>query len=270
MSPDTIVVLVLCIPALCGGIVALVNSDGVNSISEKIEAWIRRRHGILSVKKDFSTKWIVRPPAGMIVKMCDWTDSLAHRGAKNGIRIATAIYVIGFWLLLTVYAFMMALAVIFAVVFAVIMVIITFRVMGEMLDGKGRRSGGGGSGTGNPLQGVGRGLLGAVGKKGQKVYNGTNWLNEELKGRVDEKGNVYSGTNWLNEEKIGKIDENGNILRGTSWLNEELVGRVDEKGNIHKGTNWLNEEKVGRIDEKGNVFEGTNWLNERKIGRSGS
>ena len=100
--------------------------------------------------------------------------------------------------------------------------------------------------------------------KGREIYAGTNWLNEELKGRIDKEGNIYRGTNWLNEEKIGRVDNDGNIFRGTHWLNEKVVGRIDDKGNIHKGTNWLNEEKVGRIDKKGTVYEGTNWLNEKK------
>lgn len=273
MSPDIVAILWLCIPAVCGGIVALLNSGRVNDITEKVEAWTRRRRGILSVKKDFSTKWIVRPPVGMIVKLCDWTDSLAHRGVKNGIRIAAAIYVLGFWLLLLLYAFMMALALVLALIFAVIGVIFVLWMINEVLGGKSKSK--------LPNLPNLRGfkakeqksdeeyLLAAAGKKGQKTYAGTNWVNEELKGRVDENGNVYSGTNWVNEEKIGKIDKEGNIFRGTTWLNEELVGRIDSEGNIQKGTNWFNEEKIGRIDPAGNVFKGTNWLNERKTGRSG-
>jgi hypothetical protein len=105
--------------------------------------------------------------------------------------------------------------------------------------------------------------------RGQNLYSGTNWFDEELKGRVDEQGNIYKGTNWLNEEKIGRLDNDGNIIRGTHFLNEEVVGRIDNQGNIHKGTNWFNEEKVGRIDKEGAVYQGTNWWNEKKIGRSG-
>ncbi len=217
----------------------------------------------MCVKSGFFSKWVLRPPFQVMVKLCDWTDSLLHRGVKNGIRIATAIYIVEFWLLLLVYAIVLVLV----LIFGVIALIIALRLMTHALGGESKPR--------LSLPRMGRSqreidLLGAAGRRGQKVYSGTNWLNEELKGRVDEKGNIYSGSNFLTEEKIGKIDAEGNIYRGTNWLNEELVGKIDKEGNIQKGTNWLNQEKVGRIDKDGNVYEGTNWLSERKIGRSGN
>lgn len=264
MNQNVLPILFLCFPAICGGVIALINSPKVNDTSEKLEGLTRRRQGIVATKKGFFSKWIVNPPLRIIIKLCDWTDSLAHRGVKNGIRAAAALYVLGFWLLLVVYAFMF----VFALIFAVIMVVVALWIMGQMLGDK--------SATRQPtFRSRSRQttsdedeVLAAAGGRGQKMYSGTNWLNEELRGRVDDKGNIYSGTNWLTEEKVGRVDKDGNIYRGTGWLNEELVGRVDEKGNIHKGTNWLNEEKVGRVDEKGNVYQGTNWLNEKKIGRT--
>lgn len=35
-------------------------------------------------------------------------------------------------------------------------------------------------------------MSGAV-RQDKKIYEGTNWLNEELKGRVDKEGNIYRG-----------------------------------------------------------------------------
>jgi hypothetical protein len=264
MKENILPILFLSLPAICGGVIALLNSAKVNDASEKLEALTRRRQGVVSVKRGFFSKWIIHPPLRVMVKLCDWTDSLAHRGLKNGIRVAAALYVLGFWLLLVAYAFMFVLG----LICAVIMVIVALWIMGQMLGDKSKPS--------LPtLRPRGRErtpdedeVLPAAGRRGQKLYAGTNWLNEELKGRVDEKGNIYSGTNWLNEEKIGRIDEQGHIFRGTSWLNEEVVGRIDDEGNMQRGTNWLNEEKVGRVDEKGNVYQGTNWLNEKKIGRT--
>ena len=263
MNENILPILFLSLPAICGGAIALLNSAKVNDASEKLEALARRRQGIISVKKGFFSKWIIHPPLRIIVKLCDRTDSLTHRGVKNGIRVAVALYVLGFWLLLVMYAFMFVLA----LICAAIMVVVALWVMGQMLADKSRPRLPTFSSRGSQTPSEDE-VLPAAGRRGQKLYSGTNWLNEELRGRVDEKGNIYSGTNWLNEEKIGRIDEGGNIFRGTSWLNEELVGRIDSEGSIQKGTNWLNEEKVGRVEEEGNVYQGTNWLNEKKIGRS--
>lgn len=264
MNQNVLPILFLSLPAICGGVIALINSPKVNDASEKLEGLTRRRQGIVAVKKGFFSKWIVHPPLRIIVKLCGWTDSLAHRGVKNGIRAAAALYVLGFWLLLVVYAFMFVLA----LIFAVIVVVVALWIMGHMLGDKSRpslptiRSSGRQARTGEDE------VLAAAGRRGQKIYSGTNWLNEEFRGRVDEKGNIYSGTNWLSEEKVGRIDTDGNIFRGTTWVNEEHVGRIDREGNIQKGTSWLNEAKVGRVDEKGNVYQGTSWLNEKKIGRT--
>lgn len=268
MNQNVFLILFLSFPAICGGVIALINSPKVNDTSEKLEALTRRRQGVVAVKKGFFSKWIVNPPLRIIVKLCDWTDSLAHCGVKNGIRAAAALYVLGFWLLLIPSAFVSAFVVVIQLIFVVIIVLVALWTIGEMLGVKipprlppfrsrSRQT------TSDEDE-----VLAAAGGRGQKLYSGTNWLNEELRGRVDDKGNIYSGTNWLTEERIGRIDKDGNIYRGTGWLNEELVGRADDDGNIHKGTNWLNEEKVGRVDEKGNVYQGTNWLNEKKIGRT--
>src|SRR5258706_458239 len=81
--------------------------------------------------------------------------------------------------------------------------------------------------------------------KGRECYCRTNWMNQELEGRIDKDGNIYRGTNQRNEEKIERVDDDGNIFRGINWLNEKVVGRIDDKGNIHKGKTCLKEEKVG-------------------------
>lgn len=99
------------------------------------------------------------------------------------------------------------------------------------------------------------------------LQKGTNWLNEQRAGRVDDKGNIYEGSNIFTERKVGRVDEDGRIYQGTNVLNEGRVGRMDESGNVHSGSNVLNEKKVGRVTEDGSVYEGTNVLNERKVGR---
>ena len=128
--------LLLLIPAIVGGIISLVNSPKVNDISEKLEGWTRKQQRIVSAKKGFFWKWIVYPPVLVIVKLCDWTDSLTNRGLKNGIRVAAALYVLGLWLQLLVSAFMFVLDLICVSV----SVVIVFWIIGHMLGGKSEPS----------------------------------------------------------------------------------------------------------------------------------
>lgn len=130
MSQNNYLILFLCLPAVCGGIVALINSAGTNEFTEKVEAWIRRRQGVISFKKGFFWKWIVHPPFRVVVKLCDWTDSLAHRGVKNGIRFAIVLYVITIWVLLVMYAFMFIVGLILAAIAVYIALWIIGKVSG--------------------------------------------------------------------------------------------------------------------------------------------
>ncbi len=250
-------------PLLIGGIVALLNKDGINEFTEKIEAWIRERQQRTSISSNWFSSYILNSILWVVVKFSDWTDDFTHRGAKNGVRVAATLYFIATWL----YILFALLAIAFFIAIAGVIIYIIFKVL--LNNNEDFRKGF------NAAHGVfGKkerdDVTNYAGLKGNKIYEGTNWFNEELKGRVDEQGNIYRGTNWFNEDKIGRIDEDGNIFSGTNFFNEEKVGRIDEDGNVHKGTNWFNEEKTGRIDEDGNIHKGTNWFNEEKTGRTGS
>lgn len=265
MTQTTLITILLASPLVIGGIIAAVNSDGMNNATEKAEAWIRRTQSKISSKKGWFYGYILNPILWLIVKFSDWTDDFKHQGLKNGTRVAATLYLIATWCFLLYVAFMVVLIV---VIVGVILYII-FKVISNS-----------GGDTQNGYQ-AGRSMfqsskkpnhdtLDHVGLRGQKIYSGTNWFNEELNGRVDDEGNIYSGTNWFTEDKIGRIDKEGNIYRGTNYLNEEKVGRIDSDGNIHKGTNWFNEERTGRIDSDGNIHKGSNWFNEEKTGRTGN
>ncbi|MCX6278365.1 MAG: hypothetical protein NT004_09735 [Bacteroidetes bacterium] len=263
MNQDIINILILVSPLIIGGIIAAINATSVNDTTENVEAWTRRTQTKVSTKSNWFYSFIINPILWIIVKFCDWTDSFTHRGIKNGVRVAATLYLIAAWCFLLYAAFM--IVVIGAITIGILYVI--FKLLVNSND--------------NVKQGYEKGksvfqrsdekdVTEMAGLKGNKIYSGSNWFNEELQGRVDEDGNIYSGTNWFSEEKIGRIDKDGTIFRGTSWTNEEKVGRIDDKGNINKGTNWFNEEKTGRIDEEGNIISGTNWFNEKKTGRTGN
>jgi hypothetical protein len=262
-------IILLISPLVIGGIIAALNSEGVNTATEKAEAWARKTQGNISKKNGWFSRYIINPILWIIVKFCDWTDDFTHRGLKNGVRVAATLYLIAAWCFILYSLFMIAVILIISAVIIYVFYYIVFVLLSNS--------------DGSVKSGYERGrnifqnsnerqpdVTEMSGFRGQKIYSGTNWFNEELKGRVDDEGNIYSGTNWLNEEKIGRIDKDGAIYKGTNFFNEEKIGRIDHNGNINKGTNWFNEEKTGRIDKDGNIHKGTNWLNEEKTGRAGN
>jgi hypothetical protein len=261
MTPELALLLA---PALAGGILAAFDTQAVNDTTERVEGWTRKRQATAS-QGGFLAKYVFNPLLWAVVKFCDWTDGFANRGLRNGARVAGTLYLLAAWLYVLYAAFMIAVVLLLGA--AALYVI--FKVLVNSNDDVRRGYETGRRAFAPDARSEEKEVLDPVGLRGKNVYAGTNWLNEELRGRVDDEGNIYRGTNWLNEEKIGRIDADGTILRGTSFLNEEKVGRVDEDGNLHRGTNWFNEEKTGRIDDDGNIHEGTNWFNEEKRGRTG-
>lgn len=261
-NSNYIEIALLVLPLLLGIIIVAINNDGVNGFTEKIEAWIRKKKNIVASKESRFYRFALNPFLWSILKFCDWTDSFSHRGLKNGVRVTITLYLISVWLFLLYVAFLVV------AVIAILIIVIYFLL--KMI------SGGDSESSYEPKNLHYRAehqekdmIIENIGVRGKKIYAGTNWFNEELKGRVDDNGIIYRGTSWLNEERIGRIDDEGSIYRGTNSLNEVKVGRIDEKGIVHKGTTWLTEETAGRIDENGNVLKGSSWLNEERKGRIG-
>lgn len=258
-------IILLFAPVAIGGILAAINADGLNETTERIEAWTRQRQQRSSSSTGSFSKYVANPLLWSVVRFYDWTDGFSHRGLKNGTRVAVTLYLIAAWLFILYSAVKIAIMLVVGAALLYVIVKILVHSNDDVRQGYNRARRAFDADTPREESDV----LGQVGLRGKKVYSGTNWFNEELKGRVDDDGIIYKGTNWFNEERIGRIDDDGDILRGTNFLNEEKVGRIDRDGNLHKGTNWFNEEKTGRIDEDGNVHEGTNWFNEEKKGRTG-
>jgi len=260
MNQATFQIILAATPIVIGGLIAAINADQVNDATEGAEALVRGWQQRASARTGFFARYVVNPLLWTIVRFCDWTDDFAHRGFKNGARVAATLYLIGIWLLL-IYV---AVAVVIAVVILVVVLYIAAKVLsgsGDSNEASYKRS--------RPAQNNEDDVREQVGLRGKKVYGGTNWFNEELRGRVDDDGNLYKGTNWFNEEKIGRIDDEGNIYKGANWTSEVKVGRIDNEGTLYKGSNWFTEEKTGRIDEDGTIHKGTNWFNEEKQGRTG-
>jgi len=265
MTKETLNTILFITPLVIGGIIAAINAESANLTIENAVAWTRKTQTKTSIKKDWFSRLIANPILWIIVRLSDSTEDFSNRGIKNGMRIAATLYIIAAWC----YILYTALIIAVVIVIAGVILYVVFKVLINSNEDIKRGFEKGQGVLNSNTQGKQEDVNDFSGLKGKKIYSGTNWFNEELKGRVDDEGNIYKGTNWFNEEKIGRIDEDGNILAGTSFLNETKVGRIDEDGNLHKGTNWFNEEKTGRIDEDGNIHKGTNWFNEEKTGRTG-
>jgi len=250
--------LILFSPLLIGLIIALINSPTVDNNVAKFEDWLSYRKQIITSDSGKLNRFLTRPFLWMALKIKELTNSIAHSGVKSGLRITSYIYLGGLFL----YLF---------VTFAIIIVIVVMIGVGFWIYDKLTSDSSSSPKVFNkrPPSSRDENVVDYAGLKGKKIYSGTNWFNEELKGRVDKEGNIYKGTSWINEEKIGRMDKDGNIYQGTSFFNESKVGRIDKEGNIYKGTSWINEEKTGRIDKDGKVYKGTSWLNEERKGRSG-
>ena len=262
MSPGTGVLLIA--PLAAAGLVAALDSDSINGATERVEAWARGWLVRPAASRSTFSKFVLMPPVWAVVRFCDWTDGFSHRGAKNGARVAAALYLLGAWVFVLYAILMLVVMIVIAAVILYVVFKVAVNADPDIRRGYERGRALFGSSARRPPD-----VIDQVGLRGKRVYSGTNWLSEELEGRVDENGFIYRGTNWLTEERIGRIDEDGNILRGTNWLNEEKVGRIDEEGGIHRGANWFTEERSGRMDDEGNIYKGANWFTEEKRGRAG-
>lgn len=85
-------------PLIVGIIVGAINSEVVNTASEKFELWFRKNQSSVSKKKNWFSRYIINPVLFVIVKFSDWTDDFQHRGVKNGTRVTVTVYLIAFWI----------------------------------------------------------------------------------------------------------------------------------------------------------------------------
>lgn len=118
MNPQLSIFLWLA-PLLIGGIIAIINSEGANEATEKAEAWLRRAYANAARKRSWFTRIFIQPLLWVVVKFNDGTDSLPHRGLKNGIRIATVFYFLALWvfILLNILSILIPLAVVIAIIY---------------------------------------------------------------------------------------------------------------------------------------------------------
>jgi hypothetical protein len=127
MKNSIFIILLWLSPIIIGGIIAAINSESVNSLTEKVEAWVRRTQGKLSKKQGWFYQYILNPIFWIVVKFSDWTDSFTHRGMKNGTRVAATLYLIVGWCFL--------LYILFVIVVILIVVGLILYVVFKLLSG---------------------------------------------------------------------------------------------------------------------------------------
>ena len=205
MSDVILYTTLLISPLVIGGIIAGINTESVNNTTEKAEAWARKTHSKVTLKKGWFSRYIIQPILWLLVKFSDWTDGFVHRGLKNGTRVAATLYLIAAWCFIIYVAFMIAL--ILAV--SALIIYIIFKILINSND--------------DVKQGYdkGRRIVGSVGP-GKRINQDT--------GIIQEEGMFgYKDTDQRIDPETGKIQKEG--LFG--WNDTET--RINqETGNIQK------------------------------------
>ncbi len=251
-------ILLLVTPIVIGGLVAVINSKGLNGTIEKIETWVRRWQQGTAQKRGRFSKYIINPILWTIIKFCDWTNDIAHRGLKNGLRVTTTLYAVAVWLLILYVASIVVVVIIgMIVVLWVLGLILKFK---DIIDGTepGRDS------SNNTRRGMHDGYSEEketlVGKEYTQYYdkNGNTIATEEVKERLfggkyvqcyDKDGNEI-GTKELKEKFFGgkyvqQNDEDGNEV-GTSETKEKFFGgKYTEHYDTNGNTIGTSEKKEG-------------------------
>jgi hypothetical protein len=105
MTNNALIIFLLTTPLIVGGVIALINSDLSNGLTERIEAWIRIRQEKNSYNNGWLARLVIQPMLSILVKFSDWTDSFSHRGLKNGVRITATLYFVAAWIYFLFIAF---------------------------------------------------------------------------------------------------------------------------------------------------------------------
>lgn len=231
MTNETLNYLLLLSPLAIGGIIAVLNFEDVNTTTEKAEAWTRKTQANVTTKKGWFSRYLANPVLWIIVQFSNWTDDFAHRGLKNGLRIAATIYLIGLWCYLLFVAFVFVLA----IAFGILVLYIVFSVMGNS-----------DSSTSQAFE-KGRRIMGPVGA-GERINQDT--------GRVEKDGFFgFNETDRRIDPETGKVQKDGFF----GWNDTET--RIDqETGNIQKDSFFGYNDTNTRIDPESGIIQKNGFL----------
>lgn len=241
------------LPLLVGAILAAWNAESTNNFTEKIEAWIKRSQQALSTKDGWVNAYVFHPLFWMFVRFADWTDSMTHRGLKNGFRVAVGLYLIVAWAYILYVAFMIAVM----IVLIGLALYIAYKVLlqpnndddsNERVErrrvvgyppGKGKRV--------NPETGV-------IQEQSFLGWNDTNERIDPETGNIQERGFLgWNDSETRINQETGNIQERGFL----GWNDSETrinpdSGVIQEKGML----GWMDTEvridpETGKRQKKG-------------------
>ncbi len=113
-------------PFVLGLIVFIIDADWVDSLTEKIEHFVRRAANSITPSSHWIQRNLTRPILSGFVWLSNWTDSFKSRGLKNAVRICCAYWAISLILLFWFMALYALVAVLFFIVAFYVL-----RAMGE-------------------------------------------------------------------------------------------------------------------------------------------
>jgi hypothetical protein len=235
-------VLIWLVPLLVGAIVAAANKDPVNDVTERIESRFRDWKSRVASRDGFLFRWVLNPLLWTIVKFFDWTDGFSHRGLKNGVRVATTLYLIALWLLLLYSAIVIAVM--------VAMVLLGLFIVGKILSA----SSDSGSSSYSYSNADDDDDSRNVRPRGGRSVRKTDWLGEEYVERTDEDGNVVSRSRVREGLFSGKYVE-------TSGADGKVVARTESREGLLGERFMETRDSDGAVTSRTREKEG--WLGDR-------
>jgi hypothetical protein len=243
VNQSSLGVIILLAPLVAGVIVALLNSEAVNSTTEKAEAWARAKQAGDGSGSGRFSRYVINPLLLGIVKLSDWTDSFDSRGIKNGARVAAAGYLTVAW----IYLLFVLVQIIVVVAIGGVIIYVAFRVLLNSNDDVRRgyeaaRRVVGPAPPGhriNPETGV-------IQEEGLLGWQDTDRRVNPETGRVQEKGLIgWDDTDVRIDQESGVIQEEGLVgFRDTETRINPESGVIQEEGLL----GWNDTEE--RIDPK--------------------
>ena len=221
----------LLLPLVVAAAIAAANANVVNDVTERAERWVRATQLSLATRTGWFSRFVLNPLLAVVVRLSDWTDDFQHRGLKNGVRAAVALYVLGAWGLIL----FVALQVIVGLAIAALVLYVAFRVL--LSSSPDVRRG----------YEASRRILGPA-SRGQRVNPETGVVQEEgLLGWRDTDRRVDPESGRLQTQGfLGWQDTDTRIDQESGRVQEEgLLGFTDTDVRIHPETGVI--QKMGLL-----------------------
>lgn len=205
-------ILYVSIPLIIGGIIALINNEGINARINGLSNWLIEAKKRNTTKSHWFNRYLKKPVFWIFEIYLGWTADLSHGGLQSGIRLAMFIYISICWLALLVALafFAIQLVIIGFVLYLVYLLLVQQGVIGRDEE------------TTTTQKAKSR-TLGLSGKNER--------INPET-GEIEEEGLFgYSKTDRRVNPKTGKVQEKGIFgWQDTAVKVDQSSGEIQEEG----------------------------------------